>query len=384
VPLQCFLITACFFAAFEYLAVNSEENSNNNGIRQLIFLPALFGLAMLTSYGLIAMTLPLALLLAGSGHRPKLAIVTLIAGSLLIVAPWIARNIMLGTGPFGLAHWSLLRGSAVYPAYELDRTLDPAINSLVAIKMVKLKVFANMAEICSGGFAAIGAGIVSCLFVTSLLFPIRESHVDRLRWSVVAAAVIQIVVVAAKGRDYFSELHLLLPLIVLFGMAFAIGLIWQHEDIREGWHPVLVGLIVFISALPTVARLAGMPAQIPYPPYYPPMITHVAQMLEEDEILCTDIPWATAWYGRRISALLPRNPDDLDDLGTISTRIGAIYLTTETGNKPYTASLVSGFDANWLPVLEGHVPESWVFTNAIALPYGTRDQILVSDRALWK
>jgi hypothetical protein len=43
---------------------------------------------------------------------------------------------------------------------------------------------------------------------------------------------------------------------------------------------------------------------VAYPPYFPPWIQEKAHRIGENELLMTDLPWASAWYGRRQSIWL--------------------------------------------------------------------------------
>ncbi len=71
-------------------------------------------------------------------------------------------------------------------------------------------------------------------------------------------------------------------------------------------------VVLFLAGL--LLRDQGRRTGLPYPPYFHRYIGWVATMLEPEECLVTDIPWATAWYGGRTSVLLPRHIDDFYDL----------------------------------------------------------------------
>ena len=74
----------------------------------------------------------------------------------------------------------------------------------------------------------------------------------------------------------------------------------------------------------------------PYPPYYPPYITMVSsEWMNDREVICTDMPWATAWYGNRISILLPKDLEQYYLINDYKQYMSAIYFTTLTKNKPF-------------------------------------------------
>ena len=43
-----------------------------------------------------------------------------------------------------------------------------------------------------------------------------------------------------------------------------------------------------------------------------PIINAVSRWMEPGEILCSDMPWATAWYGERLTLLLPATVKRVD------------------------------------------------------------------------
>jgi hypothetical protein len=112
-------------------------------------------------------------------------------------------------------------------------------------------------------------------------------------------------------------------------------------------------------------------------------VRYVSNLVEPDQVLCTDIPWATAWYGNRRSVLLPRTTADLLEIHGKRVPVGALYLTTETGDKPYTTGLAAGPERAWLPILNGKIPADFPWRHAVAIPPGSRDQIFLTDRDRW-
>ena len=69
-------------------------------------------------------------------------------------------------------------------------------------------------------------------------------------------------------------------------------------------------------------------------------------MVEDEEILYTDIPWATAWYGNRTSVLLPEDIDDVEKITNGWDKVGGVYLTSETVNRPVQTE--SSWRSLWL------------------------------------
>ena len=100
-----------------------------------------------------------------------------------------------------------------------------------------------------------------------------------------------------------------------------------------------------------------------------------------EELICTDMPWATAWYGGRDSLLVPATIDDFYEINDYNKRVSGLYLTTITRDKPYVSSLVAGAERTWFPILEGRIPSDFPLTQGF--PIGNMDQIFLTDRARW-
>ena len=97
--------------------------------------------------------------------------------------------------------------------------------------------------------------------------------------------------------------------IIIFGVAFFYVLLDRLDLQARLYLVALKCLLVALTFLPLGLRILPPHAKQPYPPYFPPIISRVSDMLSPREIICTDMPWATAWYGDKISILLPKNID---------------------------------------------------------------------------
>src|SRR5690606_27946521 len=121
-----------------------------------------------------------------------------------------------------------------------------------------------------------------------------------------------LVVVQALGRteltaitpNYNSENLLVVfsPLYFVFGCGLLFVLLEQVEFANPWLRTATLVLVVLVLSLPLLLRFLP-PRTFPlhYPPYSPPTIQIVSQWLEPEELLMTDMPWATAWYGDRTS-----------------------------------------------------------------------------------
>jgi hypothetical protein len=140
-------------------------------------------------------------------------------------------------------------------------------------------------------------------------------------------------------------------------------------------------LLVLLTAVPLIMSLLPPQIGIPYPPYFPPFINHVCDLLQPNELLCTDIPEATAWYGNRNSLLLPATIDEFYEINDYDKRVSGLYITTVTRDRSYVKDLLTGPYRSWFPILDGRIPADFPLTQGF--PLKDMDQIFLTDRARW-
>jgi hypothetical protein len=99
--------------------------------------------------------------------------------------------------------------------------------------------------------------------------------------------------------------------------------------------------------------------------------------------MCTDMPWATAWYGNRVSVLLPKDLDDFYEINDYKQYISGIYITALTKNRPFAKDLLTGSEKPWLPLMSGRPPVDFPLKQAISLNARSQDQVFISDRDRW-
>jgi hypothetical protein len=220
-----------------------------------------------------------------------------------------------------------------------------------------------------------------CLFLTAFFYRFVRPPVHLLRWCLLLGLVLLVLVASLFGPVTARLLHAFWPLIILYGLAFFTILIERLQLRVRLFTLAVTAFFVFLGALPLILTLMPPRAGVPYPPYFPPFIVHVCKMLKPDEMLCTDMPWATAWYGNRDSLLLPATLDDFYEINDYNKRISGLYFTTITRNKPYVRNLLAGPDRSWFPLLEGRMPADFPLSQGF--PMNNMDQLFLTDRQRW-
>ena len=378
-----FLATAAIYAA----VVSSEQRAKGRQriVQFVAFIASavLCGLAILAGYAAVALAPALAAFTAWRSrlHWSTAGLFLLIAG--LTVCPWLARNRRVSGGMLGAYHYSAVADSVLYEADSLDRDPEPAFNRFKVMYAMKTKLTTNLARMCDHDMRTMGSGLIVCFFLVSFFHRFEKESVTQFRWCLALGLILLLCFSALFGAGSGGTLNILLPMAMLYGTAYFFVVAERVDFVEESWHAGLTWILVLLTALPAVLRVAGPRATIPYPPYFPPFADYVCGFLEPEETLCTDIPWATAWYGDHQSILLPRTVDDFRKLYDSPMRIGGLYLTTETGDKPYTSALRTGDDRSWLPILNGTVPAGFPLMHGIAIPPGRPAQLFLTDRVRW-
>ena len=204
----------------------------------------------------------------------------------------------------------------------------------------------------------LGLNIVAIGFVLSLLHPFRSTFASLWRWIILLMWVLTsfgLTFFGVSGAVSANQLHVLfLPVFILYGLAFILVL-WNRLEIHLQFIQIaFLTLIFLLAGTPMLLTLlTGQTARIQWPPYVPPFISILQNWFQKEEILCSDMPWAVAWYAERKCLLLPETVkafNELSDYGTLGSPIVGLYLTPISGRDDFL-SLVKGENKEWGPVI---------------------------------
>ncbi len=382
VPLLTFLVlVACYTA----LVAVGREREGLRGTRwmPLLVLSALASItACLTRYPAWVIVPAIALLLGVSlKRRGWIAAAVYIAIFMVGLFPWVVRNVAVSGGPFGLAPYTALQDTNIFADDTFMRTLAPTIQFGAAMRALWQKWLVNMARYYQDHLWTVGDGLLMCLFVTTFFYKFSRFNVHVFRWCLALGMILLTCVAGLFGDAVMSLMSVFWPFVLLYSLAFFFILLERLQLRIRLWNLAATVLLVLLTALPLIFSLLPPRAGTPYPPYFQPYIRHVSAMLKPNELMCTDMPWATAWYGQRNSLQMPITIDDFYEINDYNKRISGLYVTTITRNKPFVRSLLTGADSTWFPILEGRIPGDFPLTQGF--PIGNRDQIFLTDRARW-
>ncbi|MEM7147330.1 MAG: glycosyltransferase family 39 protein [Verrucomicrobiota bacterium] len=287
----------------------------------------------------------------------------LLAVFLVIVAPWLIRNVTVSGTPVGSSVYAIYNGLAAAGEDFAMRNYDPDTNPLSLEGMRMRLIITSLAQVVTI-YASLGAIAAAPLFFLALLHPFRRAEIALFRWGILFMWVMAVVGMALFARPEeevdFNQLHILfIPLMTAYGLAF-LSVIWtrmglptQYQLVRNG-HFIIV---LAISAAPLLLKMPGdtlfnlrVKGMSSWPPYIPSYIAKLGDWTEENEVTVADMPWAVAWYADRVSLWLPATREQYDELARYGARrdtpFAGIYFTPISIDQPLSTGIMTGeYDA---------------------------------------
>lgn len=357
----------------------------------------LTGLGGLTRYAFLWMIIPVLvfIILFGENRRTALALITFFAFA-AVMTPWIIREYHLTHLPFGTATYTAFEDTWIFPGDHLQRALHPELHHLSLVALIR-KLIGNLRGLFQNDLPTLGGTWVTVLFLAGLLIGFRNLAIRRIRYFVLMTLGL-LIVVQALGRTYLSEetptfnsenlLMLILPLVVVYGVSLFFILLDQMTLPAIELRFVIIGLFVLIACFPfTLSFLPPYGSPRAYP-YNPPGIEKICGWMKPGEMIMTDMPWATAWYGQQQSIWLTLNADDdFFEINDYQKTISALYLTPLTTDKKFLSGWVMAGEKNWASFVVGallsrQIPKGFPLTKSMAglLP----EQVFLTDWERWR
>jgi hypothetical protein len=365
---------------------------------------ALAGIGGLSRYSFAWMILPVLLFLRlyFTRARGKLGLCAAVS-FLAVMTPWIARNLALSQTCFGASGYALVEGTPHLPDDLLERSFHPAaVLSHVTPRDVLDKFLLNEGDILKSALPRLGGNWVSAFFLCGLLLPFRNPALQRFRlflvWSLALMAVVQAACqthLSADSPEINSEnlLVVLSPLVLVFGAGVFFTLMDQSVPPAPPIRRAVAGLFALVVSAPLVLSLLGPFQQAAISPYAPAHIQRVAAMMQPDELMMSDIPWAVAWYGAHPCLWL--TPDDGETFKEMDKLkpVRAVFLTQRTSDRRFLSQMIANQrhnEGDWsyfyldsLPGWgHGQVPDGFPLNKAI-LDYAP-GQMFITDRNRWQ
>jgi hypothetical protein len=357
-PQMLMLFLFSFALYFLYKAVENVQTGQPAYL--WAFLTGLFFALLALAHWLTVWMFFGVLLYAAFFLRPRGVLALIMFGIFaLITVPWAWINYDSTGNVLGLGLYQFYSGLASGSESVIMRNFNPEADTIV-IDGVMRKLVLTLSEQMANITLLQGSIIAAPIFFLSLLHPFRRPEIAQFRW-----AILIIWAFAALGMGLFglpeqekdpNQLHLLfVPIMAAYGLAMLavwwsrLGLLSQNWLARYGHFAaaVIISAAPMAFSLPwDIARgLRAAEYKQHYPPYYPRIYPALAKQMNEKAILATDAPWATAWYGDRLSLWIPKGLLQFNKLAE-STKakgnpVGALFFTPLSTHQPYSSTLTN-------------------------------------------
>ena len=377
-----------FGVAMLFTVYAEEQQAEGNLFRCMLFLliaGVFFGLMALT-HGLAVWIFLGWLVFVGIYFHPRGFVVLLpLLAALLIATPWLVRNYMECGNPIGIAYKGAFDSSSPYDGFL--RFSEDSKNTTI-----KFSIRDGIPRQLNVLFSYLGINILAIAFFMSLLHRFRNESPSKFRWGFAimwAFALLGMCFYRPDSTVSVNQIHVIfLPAFVGYGVAFCLVLWGRWNITLPIFRTFFLALLVLLCSVPMLLRFTGgSQRSIAWPPYIPSFIGGiVCPWFTPDEIICADIPWATAWYGQRISLLIPSSVqafNTLRDYSDFKQPICGLYLTPVSLNKRLSSEIYRGKYAEWVglftrpPRLTG-----FPFQFVVPLPID-QECLLYADRARW-
>jgi hypothetical protein len=295
------------------------------------------------------------LVFAGLYFQPRgVTALAALAAFLLVISPWMVRNYQVCGNPFGLAVYD-----AFFPA-TAEKTFARNLQANIGGSGTSLqgKVRNGVTSQVEKISAYLGLNAVAGAFFLALFHPFRNRKTFMFKWCVGlmwVGAVGGMALFHPDGAVSANQMHVVfLPLFIGYGMAF-LFVLWNRLELGSALlRIVFIVVMLTFCAVPLLMRLFAADNQrIQWPPYVPPVIGMLGDWFSEDELICSDMPWAVSWYAQRKALLLPdsiRTFNNLHDYSITKQPLRGLFLTPETGNERFMADIIKGGLKEWSPI----------------------------------
>ena len=265
---------------------------------------------------------------------------------LVVVSPWLVRNVRLAGHPMALAGQNVALKAG-------DPTAEPAIvrtrlsteGPRVDLNKLGNKALTSVQDNVKSRLWSGGGLFLTAFFVAGWLYAFRAPAANRLRWVFTTALAVLVLSQAFFNSGETERLPVLWlsPLLMIFGAGFFFVLLEANTTL-SAWPLVAAAILVLAQGLPLLRdALEPRRMHFNYPPYYPGLLLGLRLELQQRQSLgrfgvMADIPAGAAWYGRQRVWAQPARLRDFYAV-TVDQSIGELLLTPRTLDRPFFSEL---------------------------------------------
>ncbi len=283
--------------------------------------------------------------------KPRGVIATALIGMLAIfVIPVVYFLYISPTGsPFGTAYYAIHNGLGSSEDFIM-RSLSPGTADL-GLQGLLMNIFRSTLLQISDLHQNFGAILIAPLFFLALLHPFKRSSLASFRWLIllmwVFAGIGMSIYGIRGGAKDPNQIHILFaPIMSAYGLAL-VSILWARLNITNTFYAFRHAHLITVIAISAGPMLLSIPQQLKsgiqyggrpeWPPYFPKVFNRtLADNTAPKEIIISDMPWAVAWYADRMSAWLPRDIEEIEQIEEIAekqqTPVNGVVITPYSYN----------------------------------------------------
>ena len=357
----------------------------------------LLGLAGLTRYATLVLIVPLTLFYAlFLGRRATVVLAMTGLTCAVVITPWLVRNYQVSGTLFGIPGDTVYENTLRFPGNRLERSAKPDLTVVQNLDFIR-KAGEGLRLVASDDLLRLCGSWVGAFCLVGLVGQYRNPALNRLRVFLLLCLV-TLGVTQSLARTHLSTdsphlntenlLILLTPGVFLVGVTFYSWLLGRLElPFHEFRHVVSTVVAVGAAAPLLTGFLPPQTVPIVYPPYYPPHIQEASQFLKPGELLMTDMPWATAWYGDRRSVWIPLDyGKSFFAINDYQQAVSALLLSPLSTDAEFCRQILQSRDYEWSRLavevlVRNNVPTGFPLTKA--WKRGGPDYLFLCDRERW-
>jgi hypothetical protein len=305
----------------------------------------------------------------------------------LVLTPWMVRNWKASETLFGLSRYQLVEGLGAGTENEIkvgqvQRMFGGTLPEIRLRSQVR-RALINGRQLYEVALKDVGANYLVVFFLVGLMHRYRQEEVFRLRRFVFWSVLMAIVWMSVAGPPKRNFLTVFEPLIIVYGVAFFYVMFERLQFRTRLVRTAFVGAFAVFNSLPFVFMLLPPPTTVPYPPYRADMVALLGKGFTEQELLCSDIPWAVAWYADRSAVWNPYDEQDFYAINDNVKVMSGIYLTQATLSAQDVLQMITGYQRFWIQMFDLKTFPPPKFPLQIARPW-TPDgqQVLITNRKM--
>jgi hypothetical protein len=368
------------FSSAAYLAYRAVEYSLEGRVPMTPALLAGLCLVLLVLTHWIAVWVLIGyLVFAAFAFRPRGLISIFVVLMALVLCAWpLYRNYQASGSVMGTAFMVIYNGLGDGEDSAMRVSDFSSADSNLRLDGILLKIVRTTIVQGTDILPFLGSIFAAPIFFLSLLHAFKRLPIARFRWCILlmwvfGALGMSIFGVSSEGL-HPNQIHILFaPIMTAYGLAL-ISILWSRLEVVATL-PILRNahyiVIVLLSSAPlllgsiNLARfglMRGTQGFPHWPPYFPAVMdTYLRQqkVVQENQIVVSDQPWAVAWYGDRVSIWIPKKVsgfEDLDNRSTsLKTPIVGILISPESHGSRSISEIASQYGDFTSLIIDGRV-----------------------------